>query len=130
MPKYIHIKINGNNTQSKKKTIAATQHRFNQEIKFLYHKKQKLNEQLYRIYLECANNWNGVWQYIQTTNSELDKVMDTLYQKLNKKLDALQGHKPVNHNKETMKHKFHTQIVNFSAYKTQSGTSKHLKHRM
>jgi len=67
MPKYTHIKINGNNTQSKKTTIAATKYRLNQEIKFLYCKKQKLNEQLYRIYLECANNWNGVWQYIQTT---------------------------------------------------------------
>jgi hypothetical protein len=55
-PKYIHIKINGNNTQSKKTTTAVTKYRFNQEIKFLYRKKQKLNEQLYRIYLECANN--------------------------------------------------------------------------
>jgi hypothetical protein len=36
IPKYIHFKINGNNTQSKKTTIAATKYRFNQEIKFLY----------------------------------------------------------------------------------------------
>jgi hypothetical protein len=43
-------------------TIAATKYRFNQEIKFLYRKKQKQNEQLYRTYLERANNWNGVWQ--------------------------------------------------------------------
>jgi len=43
--------------------------------------------------------------------------MDTLYQKLNKKLDALQGHKLVNHNKETMKHTFHTRIVNLAQIK-------------
>jgi hypothetical protein len=97
--KYIHIKINGNNTQSKMTITAATKYRFNQEIKFLYRKKQNQNEQLYRTYLECTNNWNGVWHYTQTTtNSQLDKVIDTLYEKLNKKLDALQGHKPVNHN--------------------------------
>ena len=40
MPKYIFIKINGNNTQSKMTTIAAIKYRFNQEIKFLYRKKQ------------------------------------------------------------------------------------------
>jgi len=68
-PKYIHIKINGNNTQSKMTTTAATKYRLNQEIKFSYCKKQKQNEQLYRIYLKCANNWNGVWQYIQTTTT-------------------------------------------------------------
>ena len=53
--------------------------------------------------------------------------MDTLYQKLNKKLDAIQGHKPVNHNKETMKHIPHMNSK-LSTNKTQSGTSKHLKH--
>jgi hypothetical protein len=42
-PKYIHIKINGNNTQCKKTKIAATKYRLHQEIKFLYRKKQKLN---------------------------------------------------------------------------------------
>jgi hypothetical protein len=46
--------------------------------------------------------------YKQLTNSQLDKVMDTLYQTLNKKLDALRGHKPVNHNKETIKNTLHT----------------------
>jgi len=53
--KYIHIKINGNNMHTKNTKIAATKYRLNQEIKFLYCKKQKLNEKLYKIHLECAN---------------------------------------------------------------------------
>jgi hypothetical protein len=44
-----------------------------------------------------------------TANSQLEKVMDSLNQKLNKKLDSLQGHKPfIRHNKETMKSSFPT----------------------
>jgi len=54
-PKYIHIKNNGNNMHSKNTKIAATIYRLNQEIKSLYCKKQKLNEQLYKIHLEFAN---------------------------------------------------------------------------
>ena len=68
---------------------------------------QKIKEQLYRTHSECANTWNSVWQYIKTKiNSQLDKVMDSLEQKL----DALQGHKPyINHNTETMYHIHSTQ---------------------
>ena len=54
-PKYIHIKINGNNMHTKNTKIAGTKYRLNQEIKSLYCKKQKLNEQLYKIHLESVN---------------------------------------------------------------------------
>ena len=57
---YIQTKVNGNNMQSKKAKIAANKQRLTQEIKLLYCKKQKLDEQLYRIHLECANNWNSM----------------------------------------------------------------------
>jgi len=43
--------------------------------------------------------------------------MDTLHQKLKKRLDALQEHKPVNHNKETTKHTFHTRLLNLQQIK-------------
>ena len=39
-PKYINIKINGNNNQTRKNRLAAIKYRINQEIKFLYCKKQ------------------------------------------------------------------------------------------
>jgi hypothetical protein len=43
----------------------AIRTRINQEIKFLYIKKQQLNTQLYQTRLKCANYWNYTWAYIQ-----------------------------------------------------------------
>jgi len=92
-PKYYSIKVNGNNRQSWNTRIAATRYGVNQEIKFLYCEKQKLNEPLYKIHLECKKYWNVTWQYIQTaTNAQLDKMMGSVCQNLSKKkLDALQN---------------------------------------
>jgi hypothetical protein len=44
IPKYIHSKVGANNQQSKNAELAATKYRLRQEIKFLYKKKQVLNE--------------------------------------------------------------------------------------
>jgi hypothetical protein len=56
-PRYISIKVNGNNPQSQKTKNTAIRYRINQELKFLYAKKQRLNEQLYSTHLECAALW-------------------------------------------------------------------------
>ena len=57
-----------------------------QEIKFLHFKKQKLNQQLNKRHLECANNCNGMRQYTQTsTDSRLDKMMGHPRLKINNK---------------------------------------------
>ena len=54
-----------------------------------------------------------MWQYIQTSlDSQLDKMMVTVYRKLNKKLDTLQEPKSATHNKETKKHKSHSRLIN------------------
>jgi len=42
-PNYINIKINAQKPQDKRTTINAVAFRINQEIKFLYRKKQNLN---------------------------------------------------------------------------------------
>ena len=47
-PNYINIKINGNKQRDKKTTSNAVRYRINQEIKFVYRKKQNLNHQLYQ----------------------------------------------------------------------------------
>jgi hypothetical protein len=54
-PNYINFKTNGNKLQDGKTTSNALKFRINQEIKFLYCKKQNLNTRLYRIHLICAN---------------------------------------------------------------------------
>jgi hypothetical protein len=90
-PRYINIKVNGNNTQSLKTKNVAIRYRINQELKFLYAKKQQLNKQLYRIHLECATYWNNNWRIIQTSiDANLQQEMNIHYERLNKKLDRLQ----------------------------------------
>ena len=46
-PNYIKLTINGKTQRDKKTITNAVRFRINQEIKFLYYKKQQLNQQLY-----------------------------------------------------------------------------------
>jgi hypothetical protein len=64
-PNYVNTIIKGRKQQDKKTASQAIRYRITQEIKFLYRKKQHLNEQLYRIHLKCAHLYNSMWQYIQ-----------------------------------------------------------------
>jgi hypothetical protein len=57
---YISLKINGRRQQDIRTTTHAIKFRINQEIKFLYKKKQHLNQQLYQKQLECANQQNDM----------------------------------------------------------------------
>jgi hypothetical protein len=89
----------------------------NQEIKFLYRKKQKLNELLYKIHLKCAKYWNVTWQHTQISiDAQLDIMMDSIYCNLNKKLHALQKHEQHNNN-NTTKYSFHKRLVNLTNIK-------------
>jgi len=65
------------------------------------------------MHLEYAKYLNVTRQYLQTAaDAQLDKIMDSICQNLNKKLDALQKHKTHNgNNKNTTKHTFHTRLV-------------------
>jgi hypothetical protein len=65
-PKYIAINVNGHNRQSQNTLKTAIKYRINQELKYLYIKKQKLNGQLYHLHLNCAKNWQNSWLYIQS----------------------------------------------------------------
>jgi hypothetical protein len=57
-----------------------------------------------------------MWQYIQTTtDAQLDKMVDSIYDNLNERLDALQKHEPHNdNNKKATKHTFKTRLVNLT----------------
>ena len=73
-------------------TINAIRFRINQEIKFLYRKKQYLNHRLYYLHLDCAHKYNGMWQHIQECiDEQVIRLMDILFQKLNNKLDAVRN---------------------------------------
>jgi hypothetical protein len=51
--------INGTNRQCLSTVKTATRFHINQELKFLYIKKQKRNKQLYKFHLECAAAWHN-----------------------------------------------------------------------
>ena len=89
-PDYFNIRINGNNLQDRETTHHATRFRINQEIQFLYRKKQHLNKQLYHVHLKGAWQHNGMWQHaINNIDEQLNKTMKRKYLILNKKLDKL-----------------------------------------
>ena len=62
---YVNIRIKGNNKQCKNTMKTAIRTRINQEIKFLHIKKQKLNEQLYKLHFKCASYWDKAWHHIR-----------------------------------------------------------------
>jgi hypothetical protein len=99
-PKYIAVKVNGHNRQSQNILKTAIKYRINQELKYLYIKKQKLNEQLYHLYLNCAKNLQNSWLYIQANiDKKLQEYNEKGYDNLNRKLDDLQKKKqPYNGN--------------------------------
>jgi len=89
-PKYFTIKISDNSRQSINTQKAASHYRINQEIKFLYRRKTRLNEQLYRKHFECAATWPRIWTSIQQIiDNNLQGEMDKHYENLNRKLDKL-----------------------------------------
>jgi hypothetical protein len=57
-PNYINTKINGQKQQERRTTAQAIRYRINQEIKFLYRKKQQLNKQLYIEHLKSTQLYN------------------------------------------------------------------------
>ena len=119
-PDYINIRINGKNLRCQKTIVTATQYRLNQEIKFLYIKKSKLNEELYKPHLECTKNWKNIWTMIlQTIDHKVTQEMETYYNKLNRKLDALQNkQQDKNRTKEQkIEHQFYNKTANLTQIK-------------
>jgi archaellum component FlaC len=44
--------------------------RIKDEIKFLYKKKEKLNQELYKLHLQTAQEWETTWRIIQNSIQE------------------------------------------------------------
>ena len=112
---YINIKINGRKPQDKKTISSAIRYRINQEIKFLYCKKQHLNQRLYYLHLEGAHQYGGMWQRIQEyIDEQISRLMDNIYQKLNKKLDTLTNQTDTKHDNNKNASKFQARIINLT----------------
>ena len=116
-PKYINIRINGNNQQCQRTHKAAIHFRINQEIKYLYTKKQKLNDKLYKHALQCKDGWGNLWDLIQRTiDEQLGQEMELQYENLNKKLDALQAqqHSQNNRPRTNQRRQFYNRTSNLT----------------
>jgi hypothetical protein len=81
-------------------------------------KKQRLNEQLYRIHLECSAHWPTTWNLIQTaTDNNIHREMEAHYNRLNKKLDQLlhkQAKHPTPPGRSKDQKQFYTRIKNLT----------------
>ena len=101
-------------------------YRINQELKYLYFKKQKLDEQLYQLHLHCAHQWSYTWRYIQhIVNNQLHTMTENLYQTMNKKLKSLRvsvyknTQHQLRHNKDTnqpLQFQFYSKIQESDGY--------------
>jgi hypothetical protein len=57
--------------------------RIKDEIKYVYIKKQQLNQEIYHLHFILANTWNNTWPYIQHTIEEnLRKTIRMKYKNL------------------------------------------------
>jgi hypothetical protein len=67
IPKYAKLKIPNTSPIAKRTQKTASKQRIKDEIRFLYCKKQNLNQQLYKLHLHLADTWSSIWPYIQST---------------------------------------------------------------
>jgi len=79
-PNYTKIKIPNTppaTTSSKHKTVQLS---IKDEIKFLYMKKEKLNNALHKAHLKAAQGWGKTWYLIEKSiNESLNKELECKY---------------------------------------------------
>ena len=66
-PNYVTIKDPNTSPAFKYTQQKVPNIRIKDEIKYLYTKKQHLNQQIYHLHLILVNSWNNIWPYIQHT---------------------------------------------------------------
>jgi hypothetical protein len=90
-PKYAYIRIKGNNPWNMATKKAAICYRNDKGLKFLYKKKQELNDFPHETHFKNASHWQHAWHFIQiTTHRKLNNKMNSMYENLSKKLNRLQ----------------------------------------
>jgi len=85
--KYINIHTKGRSTRDTRKTQQAIKYRINQEIKFFYKRKQHFNQQLYRMHLEGATIFEGMWPHaLSNIEAGHSIIMELKYKNLHDKI--------------------------------------------
>ena len=114
-PKYINIKSKNNSTQDKKTITMAIKYRINQELKYLYSKKQKLNTTLYKAHLLGAHKWKKSWDTIKTnTDNQLTMEAEEHYKKLKNKIQQLQKTQQTTREQHKNNNQFYSRTENLT----------------
>ena len=109
-PNYAKIKIPNTSPAHKHTQQKIPIIRIKDEIKYLYSKKQELNQQIYQLHLTLAHTWHNTWHYIYNIVAEkLGRETKAKYRALDKKLDHLEK----TQNKTPHRtHAFHPRLIN------------------
>jgi hypothetical protein len=89
-PKYVNLKLKDSNNAIKLTQKQLTKLRINNELKFLYIKKQQINNQLYKLYLRNAQYWQTNRPQIENNkNQRLNEEQKKHYIKFNNIINKL-----------------------------------------
>jgi hypothetical protein len=90
-PNYANIKIPNTSPAHRHTQQKVSILRIKDEIRYLYSKKQNLNQQIYRLHLTLAHTWHNTRQHIyEVTEEELGRETKAKYRTLEQKLDRLE----------------------------------------
>jgi len=73
-PNYAKIKVHNNSVASKYTCTKICTLKIKDEIRFLYVKKQNINQKLYHIHLEFRNTWGNSWSYMDHTINDISNI--------------------------------------------------------
>ena len=90
VPKYARIKI-PNTSPASKTTQKKTQiTRMKDEIKYLYMKKDHLNDALLKAHLQAASEWGSSWELIrESIHNTVNSLFEKKYKNLDEKISRL-----------------------------------------
>jgi hypothetical protein len=90
IPKYASTKFADTSAAAQVTTKKAQIIRVKNEIKFLFKKKERLNQELYNAHLKAAQEWGSVWYTIlESIHSSLNSEMEKKYKSLDMKIKKL-----------------------------------------
>ena len=109
-PSYANIKVPNTSPAYRYTQQKIPNTRIKDEVRYLYSKKQQLNQQIYRLHLYLSYVWDHTWPHIQETLEEkLQRETQTKYKSLDKKLENLSQAQTQTPQK---KHTFYPRVVN------------------
>jgi hypothetical protein len=109
-PAYINIKISNTSPVASIITKKERTIRIKDEIKFLYRKKELLNQELYNTHLRAAQEWGSAWHIIQDSILEsINIIMEKKYKSLDDKLNKLALKQ---NNKSNTNIQFYPRVIN------------------